>query len=94
MSLKKKDVYSKLSDYSRKILGKSTCRTLEENQTAKPPNFLNYKDIENIEKNNDIIIIKNIEEPYCIQDINKQKEMKDVILVKPERNSFNLCKIM
>jgi hypothetical protein len=128
MSLRKKDVYSKLSDYGRKILGKScsseqtilsgkscsseqtilsgkSCSSEHATLSGKspsdratlsgkniilptptPPNSPIYKDIED-SKINIIPMIKTIEEPYLTKEI-------DTITIKPERTSFNLCKIM
>jgi len=122
MSLRKKDVYSTLSDYSRKVLGKSACSgdlrgkscslerailndkslesepqiksQLEETLSCKksirptptPPNSPNYKHI-NME-----ISIKTIEEPYSLQEITNKNELIDK--PKPDRTSFQICKIM
>ena len=104
MSLRKKDVYSKLSDYGRKIIGKS-CSSEHATLSGKspsdratlsgkniilpthtPPNSPIYKDIED-SKINIIPMIKTIEEPYLTKEIY-------TITIKPERTSFNLCKIM
>jgi len=103
MSLKKKkNVYLTLSDYSKKILGKTSPPP-----PPTPPNspvFLNIVDhssIEVIEKSieKDTLMIKNIEEPYVNLysiDKNNSKSIQETrkIIVSPKRNSFNICSLM
>jgi hypothetical protein len=96
MSLPKKDVYSTLSDYGRKVLNKSCSECLPNSKplrsknkirpTPTPPNSPNY---EYIQKE---LTVKTIEEPYSIAEVTNKNDLIDK--PKPDRTSFQICKIM